>query len=295
MKSLRIVAGALVVLAGLLLLLLWPRGSGAPADLSITIGALPETNAEERMVIQGTRTPGAQVEIRVNGKLQAAGNPEGSVYYATVKLDMGQNVVEATAIKDGKRVSETYSLFRGGVSFTDMNQHWARPHAELLASLGVVNGMGDGTFAPDQRVTRAQFAKMAVVALNLPIPQSTSLTFQDARSVPDWAQPYVAGAAQAGLIKGYDDNTFRPDQPITRAQIAAVVARALWVKGHQPAGQVRPFVDQDFIPTWVVRDVEKAAMAGIITGYEDGTFRAERTASRAEAATMVRRLWDVTR
>ncbi len=297
MRLLRLAAVAVAVVLGAALLatLLRSRPAALPGEtVSIEPAQAPESHAEERLVVKGERTPGAQVEIRVNGKLQAAGNPEGSTYYATVRLDPGLNRIEATAIKNGARSSRTFDVFRSSITFTDMGTHWAKPHAEILATMGIVSGMGNGAFAPEERVTRAQFAKMVVLALNLPVDQSATLSFRDARTVPDWGRPYVAAAVQAGLIKGYDDNTFRADQPITRAQIAAVVARGLWLKGNQPGGQARPFADRNAIPTWASADVEKAAQAGIITGYEDGTFRAERTASRGEAAAMIRRLWAAT-
>lgn len=96
----------------------------------------------------------------------------------------------------------------------------------------------------------------------------------------------MATAVARGLISGYDDGTFRPDAPITRQELAVMVARAL---DEADPGTVN-FTDAEAIEDWAAVPVAQAAAMGIVTGFEDGTFRPQETATRAQAAVMLSRL-----
>ncbi|QJD84601.1 S-layer homology domain-containing protein [Cohnella herbarum] len=111
-------------------------------------------------------------------------------------------------------------------SFVDIQKHWAEK--EILQAIihKFVAGYSDGTFRPNQAVTRAEFAVMLVRALNLPN-KKASLAYKDNDRIGTWAQDAIARAAEAGLLRGYSDGTFRPNDRITRAEMAVMVANAL--------------------------------------------------------------------
>ena len=88
--------------------------------------------------------------------------------------------------------------------FPDISGHWARNYIEELVKMNVLNGYEDGSFLPERTITRAEFAKMIVTALDLPS-TSDALDFSDQDKIPTWARGYIAAAVGNEIIFGYDD------------------------------------------------------------------------------------------
>ena len=174
------------------------------------------------------------------------------------------------------------------VKLTDIDNHWAYRFIDRLAGMGITNGYEDGTFKPERTITRAEFARIVAKAKNLPLESQATLSFSDAADVPEWARPAVAAAVKAGIIKGYEDNTFRPDKLISRAEMATMMVRAMSLT---PAAlPVLTFSDAGEIPQWAQGYVAAAVEKGIIKGKEGNKFDALSNATRAEAAAMVVRM-----
>ncbi|MFC5406998.1 fibronectin type III domain-containing protein [Cohnella soli] len=183
-------------------------------------------------------------------------------------------------------------------SFSDLAGHWATAFTERLVGMHVIQGYPDQTFHPNETVTRAQFAKMLAEALGLPA-TANATDFADDDEIPDWSKSAVASAAKLGLISGYPGQgamRFRADRTISRAEMAVMIARALSAGGNGAegaAGGTARFKDSGAIPEWAQAAVETAVSAGILNGYEDGTFRPYVQATRAEAAAMIYKLLGV--
>jgi hypothetical protein len=176
--------------------------------------------------------------------------------------------------------------------FLDLAGHWAAPYTERLIGMKVISGYPDHTFRPVEKVTRAQFAKMLVEALGLPITDS-AVTFADNSDIPVWAKSAVAAAVKAGYIHGYEEKgtmLFKPEQTITRAEMAVLIAKALQTEVTPANSKAIRFKDETDIPGWAKSSVAAAASAGILNGFEDGTFRSSNVATRAEAAAMIYKL-----
>ncbi len=171
-------------------------------------------------------------------------------------------------------------------SYTDIRGHWSRGHVLLLSKLGVIRGYGDGSFRPDARVTREEFATMLVEALGLPTPERDGLWFDDSDAVSAWASPYVFAAARRGIVAGYGDNTFRPREPINRAEMAGMIARA----SDYESTDSPSFADVPDIPDWARGPVAALAREGLVGGYPDGSFHPGRHATRAEVSVIMARL-----
>jgi hypothetical protein len=107
------------------------------------------------------------------------------------------------------------------MQFKDADEHWANFFIEKAKNQGIVNGYPDGQFRPDQAITRAEAVKIVVLCLNL-AEENRQLSFSDL-SPTQWAYHYIARAFSARLIDGYSDKTFRPAQPMTRAEAAKIV------------------------------------------------------------------------
>ncbi|WP_179223689.1 S-layer homology domain-containing protein [Paenibacillus tyrfis] len=179
-------------------------------------------------------------------------------------------------------------------SFSDMTGHWAAIYVDRLLGMGVVHGFEDGTFRPDQTVTRAQLVKMIADALALKT-SGTPTRFADRDSVPDWAKDAIADAVQAGIIQGYEEKGapwFKPEQPFTRAELVVVLARILEQNSANRTKEIAGFNDQKDIPDWAQQAVQATFAKKIISGYPDGSFRPGNHVTRAEAAKMIYMLLD---
>ena len=163
---------------------------------------------------------------------------------------------------------------------------------------GVVKGGRDGLFRPYEPVTRAQFAAFLVrafapAALGRPVPAGP--VFAD---VPRdfWGFAEIAAAAEAGLVRGIGDGArFAPNASITRAQMAAMICRALTPTGPPAgsgptlaAGEVRVFADVP-LGYWAAGEIADAYALGVVSGSSDGRFRPEETTKRAQAVAVVAR------
>jgi hypothetical protein len=155
------------------------------------------------------------------------------------------------------------------------------PHAESIykvAAAGIAEGYDDGTFRPNNGVTRAQMASFLTRALQLPLPDT--VPFSDV-SGPHAAA--IAAVADAGIAFGYSDGTYRPGETVTRAQMASFLARALGVDPASGHGfsDIADSVHSDAIAS--------VAEAGIAEGYSDGTYRPNQTVTRAQMASFLAR------
>ncbi|UOF91491.1 S-layer homology domain-containing protein [Fodinisporobacter ferrooxydans] len=165
-------------------------------------------------------------------------------------------------------------------TFSDVKGNWAQPYIDKLVSLGAISGYPDGTFKPDQNITRAEFAEVLVKALNLK-PQNGKV-FSDTAN--HWAKDAIATAAYYGIVNGYNSATFGPDNPITREQMAVMMENALKL---QATNNPIIYKDQASISSWAVSSIETLVENNVVSGYPDNTFKPQANATRAEAATMI--------
>ncbi|MBS7366027.1 MAG: S-layer homology domain-containing protein, partial [Oscillospiraceae bacterium] len=130
-------------------------------------------------------------------------------------------------------IGEKYAEPDGRITiknFSDIDNSGYREGIELAAAKGIINGYADGTFKPDAQVTRAQFITMLYRVAGSPeveIPEGKTeieLGFTDADTISDEYKTAVAWGVQNGIIKDYEDKTFRPNQAISRAQMATMHA-----------------------------------------------------------------------
>ncbi len=176
-------------------------------------------------------------------------------------------------------------LSKDYISFKDVpTTHWAIKPVEYLAAEGIVSGNGDGTFAPDRTVTREEFVKMVVGAFK--IAGSGDIAFTDVAK-SHWAYGYINAAVENGIVKGISDNKFGMGSLITRQDMAVIMSRIIELKGIQLQSGTVAFTDSAAIADYAKDAVELLAGAGIINGYEDGSFKPEGSLTRAEAAKVI--------
>lgn len=141
----------------------------------------------------------------------------------------------------------------GNAAFDDVAKHWAESDINAAADNGIVNGYADGSFRPDESITRAEFAKIIAKMLG-GASQNDKAEFID--TAGHWAEAYIAVLAEKGVITGYEDNTFRPDEAITRAEAVAIINRAV-TRNYAP-NLIIPFKDVTD-KHWAYADIVKAA------------------------------------
>jgi len=166
--------------------------------------------------------------------------------------------------------------------FSDVSDtHWAYASINQLCQKGAVSGYKDGSFRPDDPITRAEFITILVKALDL----HATVTAQNFSDTADhWAQENIATAASLGIAGGYADGSFKPDELITREQMAVMAVKAAGVTAG--FGETA-FTDNEEISFWAKGSVLAAVDAGIMTGYPDNTFRPQGNATRAEAVCVI--------
>ena len=162
---------------------------------------------------------------------------------------------------------------------------WALEAIETLAGAGVLDGTDYEHYEPDLPITRAELTKLLVKALNLPAAEDAT-TFVDVPATA-WYAGYTAAAAGAGLVKGYEDGSFRPGSPVTREELAVILTRG-FVLTARP-GAAWSFSDAAEFSPWAQDSVTIAAGSGLIHGYPDGPFRPKGQVTRAEGAVMLYR------
>jgi len=202
-------------------------------------------------------------------------------------------VVEGVTIVEPRDSFSSYVVVENKVKFNDIAkvQSWAGRQIEVMAAKGAIVGKEAGVFAPNDQVTRAEFTKMLIRALNLENGLAEQ-KFNDV-SAEEWFGPYVAAAADKGIIKGRSANEFSPKATITRAEIAAMLARAIEVANGEKATDIdnsilSKFKDAGDIHASLKEGVAIAASKGLIIG-NNGKLSPKANATRAEAAVMIYR------
>lgn len=177
------------------------------------------------------------------------------------------------------------------INFKDISNHWAAVSINKLAEKKIVNGMPNGNFNPEGELTRAQFVKMIVQAMNYK--KIDSVSFNDLKpfptSKPHWASVFIETAMRNGVIvKDEIGENFYPDVPLTRKDMAMMMLRTLKL---QPSKADNPFVDLTEANGSLTRLYEEYLIRGsIISGKR--LFNPEALSTRAEAAVIIYRMID---
>lgn len=168
-----------------------------------------------------------------------------------------------------------------GVPYSDIKDDPAGHHIHLLTAKGIIDGFPDGTFRPAEPLTRAQFAKLLVSSMELPLPGTSAPSpFTDV-AAGHWAAPFIGAAWEHGLIEGVGGGLFSPEGTLTRAELAVLLDRALQ-RTAAPGGEAAPappaagrnWGDAGHVPEWAWPAAIRMAALGIMPDEEgaDGVF-----------------------
>ncbi|MFA7681442.1 MAG: S-layer homology domain-containing protein [Candidatus Peribacteraceae bacterium] len=252
-----------------------------PADAQMDNDRDGLTNQEE--FIQGTDPNAADTDMD--------GITDG------IELEQGEDPQENACLLYDKPLA----------TFEDMQDHWANDYVVRLHKTKVMpsytriaDGYGEGaerTFKPDQQISRFELLKLALLASCIPLTnddERLSASFEDLPSTP---RPYetedralrrhvIYTALRLNIIEGYEDNTFRPDEPVNRAEALKMLLGASKVTPPEGYNITMGFSDISQAD-WFFPFIKQAVELDIVEGYPDGTFRPGQSITRAEAAKLV--------
>ncbi|WP_342600196.1 S8 family serine peptidase [Psychrobacillus sp. FSL H8-0483] len=168
------------------------------------------------------------------------------------------------------------------IKFTDVTGHWAESYIQKIAGLGFINGYADGTFKPNNHLTRAQAVSLIVRALGLKTDEVAP--FNDIANYANETKSEIAAAYKYGIIKG-DNGNFKPADKVTRAQLALMIERAYAHKtGKQyKASTIAPFSDLGNYSPETINAISMLYELKVVTGFE-GKFMPSSPTTRAQAA-----------
>lgn len=204
------------------------------------------------------------------------------IYFACLLIMLKGAVINAAAAGSS-----------GMGDYSDIKGHWAENTINKMVSEGLINGIpADGHFQiqPDKDITRAEFITVLYRSGKIPASSGNAKKFNDVAE-DAWFKEALDRLAGSGLVKGYDDGTFKPGHPITRAEIASILCRSgEWEtpENIDKLSALDPFNDL-MKDQWYYNSVMISKLKGVIGGYPDGTFGPVNKASRAEAFSMIAR------
>ena len=274
-------------------------------QITATASGTPDTAVPEITLTAGGDTLTATVADAVDGIL-----PQSSISVTwdgadqTFTYDSDTGALSTTLISDGRphRITVTARDASGNIgrasydvptsadwvpSFTDTQDYWAASYVDFLYNAGITTGYDDGTFRPNDNISRQQFAVMLFRYLGLDGGQyeSVTLPFADTGSIGSYALTAVKALYTEGIISGTTGSDgklyFNPGGSLTRAQAAAMIGRTQ-DKGY--ATVELTFSDAASIPSYATFYIQTMAAQGVISGYADGTFKPGSNITRGQMA-----------
>jgi hypothetical protein len=218
--------------------------------------------------------------------------PDGTVRHVPTKIVKEEGKYFAIV---NSLTNSTYTVVWHPIEFTDVAKHWAKDAVNDMGSRLIINGVGNDLFNPNQDITRAEFAAIIVRGLGLELDKGTA-PFSDIKS-SDWYAAAIQTAYSYGLITGFADGTFKPQEKITREQAMVMIAKAMKITELQSklaaggtAEMLTPFNDMASVSTWAKDSVLTCLQAGVVTGRSNVWIAPKENMTRAEVAAIVQRL-----
>ncbi|MEQ8757680.1 MAG: S-layer homology domain-containing protein [Coleofasciculus sp. G1-WW12-02] len=170
-------------------------------------------------------------------------------------------------------------------SFSDIQNHWAKPFIEGLLDKGLISGFKDGTFKPDEKMTRAQYAALLVKAFN-PSAKRNAINFTDV-AADLWAKDVIQQAYRGEFLSGFPKNTFKPNDNVQRVQVIVSLVNGLELSASDETVLIT-YSDRAAIPDYAKDEVNTATKKEIVVSYPDTKqLNPTKDATRAEVAAMV--------
>ncbi len=218
--------------------------------------------------------------------------PDGTTCHVPTKIIQIEGIYYA---KINSLTNSTYTVIWNTKNYQDVKEHWAQAVCNEMGARKVVEGTTEEMFSPDQQVTRLTFTQAIVRALGIG-EKGTQCKFTDV----DQNKPYfgaVATGCEYSLVGGYEDDTFRAFNNVTREEAAALLVRAMKIAGLKTdyteielQQELNRFVDEEEIGAWAREVVAICVKNDMIVGNERGEFMPQEKMTRAQLAAIMMRM-----
>lgn len=261
------------------------------ADMKFALITDPDEK-DVNVVVEGIGSGTYDLEMTVYDE---NGNTAASMVEEDIPIVQGQETTyeaQVSSYDSSQIIFEQISdVMPTEINFPDLENHWSKEYVVSLAEDGVIGGYSDGTFRPDQTITRAELLKISLKAFEDVILNLLGVTISEKEntfwdiSSNDWFYSYVTFAAYYNMVGGYEDGSFKPNKNVTRAEALKIIflSTGLDLSLDAPESTFSD-VSND---AWYSYYIMIGANAGIVGGYSDGTFRPNNYITRAEAAKIV--------
>lgn len=261
-------------------------GYGLP-KLGILANSEPVINASDKVIKLGDA-------FNTLEGVSASDKEDGNI---TSKIIVNENTVDTSQpgiykvvylVTDSNNVTTTKEInvrVVGEGELIDIDGHWAEYEIKDFISKGYIVGYEDFTFKPNNSITRAEFIKIFNRYFGLT--KKSQSSFKDTEN--HWAKDEIDIACTYGIVNGFEDNTFRPDEPITREQAAAIISNYKKLSDDN-FDKLKTYKDFEDVSSWAKTSVEAILEAGYMKGYSDNTYRPKSNITRAEAVVTLSRI-----
>ena len=275
------------------------NGDVMVADVTWSVRGISDASVENGTVVISRQTSGVltltaavsdypdistqkKINVSTNNSSAAGGNGSGGGGSGSVSVPITTPSVPNTDPGGNAGDDE----FR----FDDVPEsHWASTYIYSLYKIGAVNGRTATTFEPEENVSRAEFVKMLLEALELNGTETSEQRFTDSQP-GDWYYPYVQKAAALGIVNGISEDYFGAAEQITREQMAAIIYRAGETLGIEFEPDTEDFADFEAISEYAAAAVMALKKANILNGKDGNMFMPKENATRAESAKVIESL-----
>ncbi len=277
------------------------KGASVVGNMAFDLEANTFTAEGKKESLKGSFSKNVTVTLSLEG-INLGGIDRGRLAVYRQKGDGSWEFVGGSLSADEKSYSfetdhlSVYSLMEFQNPFKDVTSHWARETIELMAMRLIARGISEESFAPDQKLSRAQFAAFLVRALDVEEETPQVRTFSDVP--PDhWGYRAIEAAFREGLVAGTGAGRFEPERAIKREEMAAILAAVLKRNGIATAltdtqrdEVLKGYGDSDRISEWAKEGLAVCVSKGIIKGRAEAALAPLGSATRAEAVVVLENL-----
>ncbi|OMF35847.1 hypothetical protein BK133_10385 [Paenibacillus sp. FSL H8-0548] len=216
----------------------------------------------------------------------------GVLSYVPTEISTSAGKTNVTFKRKG---NSAYALVSNSSTFTDLGNHWAASSIYPMSRKFIVEGRSATKFEPNASITRGEFATYIAKGLGLTSDKTAAAKYKDV-NVNTAMGAYIGAASAAGIVAGNTDGTFRPNNPITRQEMAVMMIRAAKVAGltvelpNSASSYLQKYTDRAKVGAWAQSDMAKSVYIGVISGKTTTTLSPLTNATRAEGTVMLLRL-----